>query len=305
MTLTENKVSISQRAMVGNQIAAAISQRAMVRLPIAAAIDDAALKKIIDFIFQRKELDLESYRRNFLVRRLSLRLQATKSEGPREYLKLLWEDPQEISRFLDNLSINVTEFFRDPEVFEAFRKTALRDILTRKQGSCRKVIRLWSAGCANGEEAYSLAITAALELGERSDFRVKVWGRDIDEAALEKAGKGEYAAQSLQKIDKRILGKYFIPANNNSYRICDKVRQMVEFKRCNLADEPPFKLLDAIFCRNVMIYLSRPQKDDLFSRFHCLLNPGGYLVLSKVETLWEKNRFQTILPKEKIYQKIG
>ena len=268
-------------------------------------IDELTLKKITDFIFQQKELDLESYRKNFLIRRLSLRLQATKSESAQEYLKLLREDPREINQFLDHLSINVTEFFRDPDVFEAFRKTALRDILARKQGACRRVLRIWSAGCASGQEAYSLAIIAALELGEKSDLRVKIWGTDIDEAALEEAGKGEYEAQSLQKIDKRLLAKYFIPIDNNSYRISDKIRQMVEFKKCNLADEPPFKLLDAIFCRNVMIYLSRPQKDDLFSRFHFLLNPGGYLVLSKVETLWEKNRFQTILPKEKIYQKIG
>lgn len=268
-------------------------------------IDELTFKKITDFIFQQKELDLESYRKNFLIRRLSLRLQATKSENAQEYLKLLREDPREINQFLDHLSINVTEFFRDPDVFEAFRKTALRDILARKQGACRRVLRIWSAGCASGQEAYSLAIIAALELGEKSDLRVKIWGTDIDEAALEEAGKGEYEAQSLQKIDKRLLAKYFIPIDNNSYRISDKIRQMVEFKKCNLADEPPFKLLDAIFCRNVMIYLSRPQKDDLFSRFHFLLNPGGYLVLSKVETLWEKNRFQTILPKEKIYQKIG
>ena len=271
----------------------------------AVLIDDITLKKITDFIFQQKELDLESYRKNFLIRRLSLRLQATKSESAQEYLKLLREDPREINQFLDHLSINVTEFFRDPDVFEAFRKTALRDILARKQGACRRVLRIWSAGCASGQEAYSLAIVAALELGEKSDLRVKIWGTDIDEAALEEARKGEYEAQSLQKIDKRLLAKYFIPIDNNSYRISDKIRQMVEFKKCNLADEPPFKLLDAIFCRNVMIYLSRPQKDDLFSRFHYLLNPGGYLVLSKVETLWEKNKFLTILPKEKIYQKIG
>ena len=268
-------------------------------------IDQLTLKKITDFVFQQKELDLESYRKNFLVRRLSLRLQATKSENAQEYLKLLREDPREINLFLDNLSINVTEFFRDPDVFEAFRKTALRDIQARKQGGCRKALRIWSAGCASGEEAYSLAIITALELGEKSDLRVKIWGTDIDEAAPGRGQKGEYEAQRLRKIDKRILEKYFIPINNNSYRISDKIRQMVEFKKCNLADEPPFKLLDAIFCRNVMIYLSRPQKDDLFSRFHYLLNPGGYLVLSKVETLWEKNKFLTILPKEKIYQKIG
>ena len=104
-------------------------------------IDELTLKKITDFIFQQKELDLESYRKNFLIRRLSLRLQATKSESAQEYLKLLREDPREINLFLDHLSINVTEFFRDPEVFEAFRKTALRDILARKQGACHRGLR--------------------------------------------------------------------------------------------------------------------------------------------------------------------
>ena len=140
-------------------------------------IDELTFKKITDFIFQQKELDLESYRKNFLIRRLSLRLQATKSESAQEYLKLLREDPREINQFLDHLSINVTEFFRDPDVFEAFRKTALRDILARKQGACRRVLRIWSAGCASGQEAYSLAIIAALELGEKSDLRVKIWAR--------------------------------------------------------------------------------------------------------------------------------
>ncbi len=296
-------------------------------------VNDTALRKIFDFIFQQKELDLESYRKNFLLRRLSLRLQAVKCPDYGQYLKLLQEDPQEVNRFLDNLSINVTEFFRDPEVFEAFRKTVLKDLLARNPAASKRLIRIWSAGCASGEEAYSLAVCAAEELEGKAGLMVRILGTDIDEAALEEAKKGEYEAQKLNKIDPRLREKYFVPANrpegdgaasytpegdgaasnsrshsrshNNYYRVSGRLRQMVEFKKCNLAEDPPIKMLDVIFCRNVMIYLSRPQKDDLFSRFHCLLNPEGYLVLSKVETLWEKDKFKTILPKEKIYQKIG
>jgi len=101
------------------------------------------------------------------------------------------------------------------------------------------------------------------------------------------------------------MKKYFIPLDNDTCRVKDEIKQMVKFEQCNLSRDPSFNYLDAIFCRNVMIYLSHQQKGELFERFHRLLNHRGYLVLSKVETLWERRLFETVLPKEKIYQKIG
>lgn len=265
--------------------------------------DEPVLNKILDFIHNYKGIDLSQYRQNFLFRRLRLRIQATKCQEQLDYIKLLRERPEEYDRFLDALSINVTEFFRDPEVFEAFGKTALSEIIARKEAMRHRIIRIWSAGCASGEEPYSIAILAKEATRDKPGFVIKILATDIDDDALERAKKGEYPQKELAKVNPGILNKYFIRPDNECYRVKDDVRQMVRFENCNLKDDPPYKFLDAIFCRNVLIYLSRQQKEALYHKFYRLLNLRGYLVLSKVETLWERNLFNTILPKEKIYQK--
>lgn len=277
----------------------------MLKIETGTKGDENGLKKIIDFIRQHKGIDLSQYREGFAFRRLRLRLQAVKCQSYLDYIKLLREEPEEFNRFLDNLSINVTEFFRDSEVFEAFKKILVSEIIPGKEASGHKTLRVWSAGCASGEETYSLAMLIKESLRAKTGFTVKIWGTDIDNDALEKAGKGEYKLdEKLKNIDKRILDKYFIPGGEtDTCRVQDEIKQMVKFEQCNLNRDPSFNYLDAIFCRNVMIYLSHQQKNELFERFHRLLNPRGYLVLSKVETLWEKKLFETVLPKEKIYRK--
>ena len=267
--------------------------------------DEAELQKILDFIHSYKGVDLSQYHQNFLFRRLRLRLQTTKSKDYLDYIKLLREAPEECNHFLDTLSINVTEFFRDPEVFEAFKKTVLSELIARKEASQHRVVRIWSAGCASGEEPYSIAISAKEATKDRPGFLIKILGTDIDNDALEKARKAEYPEKELGKIKQDVLKKYFIRLDNQGYRVKDEIRQLVKFENCNLSSEPSFKLLDAIFCRNVLIYLSHTQKDALYHKFNQLLNPGGYLVLSKVEMLWERNLFNVILPNEKIYQKVS
>lgn len=268
------------------------------------ALEDQTVKKILSFIHRQKGLDTSSYRQNFILRRLNLRLLQTKSGNYQEYLKLLETDSQEPKRFVDNLSINVTEFFRDPEVFDIFKKEALRKLIAEKTARPYQSLRVWSAGCANGEEAYSLAIIISEELAGKK-ISVKIWGTDIDEQALAKARKGIYAPDKLKEADKGIIKKYFSPLDNGCCGVNSLLKAMVEFKSFNLADDPPFKLLDVIVCRNVMIYLSRDQKAQLLKRFHRVLNPNGYLITSKVESVWERDLFNPVFLREKIYQKIG
>ena len=271
-----------------------------------AQSDEEGLKKILDFIHEYKGLDLSSYRQNFLYRRLRLRIFSTKTKDCLEYITLLKNSPEEYNAFLDALSINVTEFFRDPDVFEAVKKAVLPELIARKEAQGNLSLRVWSSACASGEEPYSIAILIRQALKEKGNFLVRIWASDIDNDALEKARKGEYKLDDrLAKIDKKIMKKYFIPLDNDTCRVKDEIKQMVKFEQRNLSRDPSFNYLDAIFCRNVMIYLSHQQKGELFERFHRLLNPRGYLVLSKVETLWERRLFETVLPKEKIYQKIG
>jgi len=278
----------------------------MLNTETGARDDEINLRKILHFIREYKGVDLSQYREGFAFRRLRLRIQAAKCRNYLDYIKLLQEKPEEFNRFLDNLSINVTEFFRDTDVFAAFKNILISEIIPKKEAASHRIIRFWSAGCASGEESYSLAMLIKEALGGKTGFVVKIWGTDIDNAALEKARKGEYKLDAkLEKIDKKIMKKYFIPVDAQTCRVQDEIKQMVKFEQCNLSRDPPFNYLDAIFCRNVMIYLSHQQKGELFERFHRLLNPRGYLVLSKVETLWEKRLFETVLPKEKIYRKIG
>jgi chemotaxis protein methyltransferase CheR len=270
-----------------------------------ALLDENGLKEILCFILDHKGIDVSNYRKSFLLRRIRLRLLATNVKDYREYIELLKKDDNEFNLFLDKLSINVTEFFRDPDVFTAFKRQVLPEIIQRKQACGNHNLRIWSSACASGEEPYSIAILMQEALGDRHNFALRIWASDIDAQVLEKAKKGEYPQASLQKIAPHILKKYFTPAGEGFYRLNDTIRQMVKFQAHNIFHEPPFKWLDVIFCRNVMIYLDRSQTKELFIKFNRLLNPKGYLVLGKVEMLWEKDLFTPVDLKEKIYQKAG
>ncbi|HAH20533.1 MAG: hypothetical protein A2Y00_05070 [Omnitrophica WOR_2 bacterium GWF2_43_52] len=265
--------------------------------------DEESLKKILKFIHQNKGLDLHSYRDNFLYRRLRLRMQTTKVLGAYEYIGLLEKSPEEYALFLDALSINVTEFFRDPDVFEAFKKNVLAGLITRKAASDFRSLRIWSSACASGEEAYSLAILIKEELKDNRHLVVKILATDIDAQALEKAKKAAYPLKELKKIPRDILKKYFTTVDSETYYLTDEIKQMVKFQQHNIFHTPGFKNIDVIFCRNIMIYLSRQQMIELFKKFHQLLNPGGFLVLGKVESLWERALFIPVDLRAKIYQK--
>lgn len=270
-----------------------------------ALLDESGLKKILEFIRERKGVDLGSYRRNFLLRRLRLRMSTAKAKGYLEYVRLLEKNPDEFNLFLDELSINVTEFFRDPDVFNAFRDLVLSEIIQKKLASGSRSLRIWSSACATGEEPYSIAILAKEALKDKPDFAVRILASDVDARALEKAAKGEYEARALQRIDPAVLKKYFVPLEAARYRVREDIRKMVRFRAHNIFHEPPFKCLDIIFCRNVIIYLNRALTKELFATFSRLLVPGGYLVLGKVETLWERDLFVPVDLKAKIYQKAG
>lgn len=270
-----------------------------------ALLDESGLKKILEFIRERKGVDLGSYRRNFLLRRLRLRMSAAKAKGYLEYVRLLEKNPDEFNLFLDELSINVTEFFRDPDVFNAFRDLVLSEIIQKKLASGSRSLRIWSSACATGEEPYSIAILAKEALKDNPDFTVRILASDVDTRALEKAAKGEYEARALQRIDPLVLKKYFVPLGAARYRVREDIRKMVRFRAHNIFHDPPFKCLDIIFCRNIIIYLNRALTKELFATFSRLLVPGGYLVLGKVETLWERDLFVPVDLKAKIYQKAG
>ncbi len=268
-------------------------------------VSDEDVKRIIDFIHKQRGLDLSSYRENFFLRRLRVRMLATKIEEVKNYIHLIQNNPEEFNLFLDALSINVTEFFRDIDVFDAFAKFVIPEVIKKKEGTGNKVIRIWSAACAYGQEPYSLAILMKEALGDRKDFLVKILGTDIDEEALAKAESGVYTLADFKKIKKEIVDKYFVCKGEDNYHVCDEIRRMVKFEKFNLIKDAPLKFMDIIFCRNVMIYFSHQQQDELFSKFSQALHSKGYLVIGKVEATWDRDLFVPVKPMQKIYQKVS
>jgi len=268
-------------------------------------MESRELEVFISTMYKLKGVDFSCYRQNFLLRRLNYRINATKSGSLLGYLNLLKKDNAEFSRFLDTLAINVSEFFRDPDVFEYFRENCLKEIISRKGSFNNRVIRIWSAGCAEGQEAYSLAVLFKEELGEKNSFSVRIWGTDIDNDTLEKAKKAVYDLKNLKNTDKFMIEKYFVPLPNGLFQLNEEIRQMVKFFQRDLINDPPLKYMDIIFCRNVMIYLSQQQQELLLFKFHNSLTSKGYLVIGKVESIWgnAKEMFTPVATHKKIFQK--
>jgi len=266
--------------------------------------DAEQLTKVLTFINTERGIDLCSYRQNFSFRHLRSRFVETKAGNAAGYIAYIKVHPEEIDRFLDELSINVTHFFRDIEVFEAFRKGPLQDVLQRKlQGGEGRLIRIWSAACASGQEPYSLAIMLAEEIQGNAAATVRILATDVDADALERAKAGVYDQRQVKEVNKKLLEKYFHSDYNGTYSVSDQIKRMVRFERHNLITDPGFKSIDFIFCRNVMIYFNRQQQDNLIRKFHASLNSGGYLVTAKVESVWSKDLFMTKDAYNKIYQR--
>lgn len=215
----------------------------------------------------------------------------------REYLEVLNSDPREYDEIINTLTINVTEFFRDPAVYDLV-EDLLRDMATRKRR-----IRIWSAGCSSGEEPYSLAILCKETLEDLP--RVRITATDIDREIIKRAKKGVYGPTSLKNAKPGLRKKYF-SEDAGRYAVSDEVKSLVQFKHHDLLGHRRLSGFEMIFCRNVMFYFSRELQRDLFTKFYDALEPGGYLVIGKTETLVDgmADKFNAISTREKVYQKI-
>lgn len=195
----------------------------------------------------------------------------------REYHHVLANDLQKRRNFLDYITINVTEFFRNPERWRILKEQVF-PVLT--DGGVR-TINIWSAGCSSGQEPYSLAI-----LGLESGFAFRVLAADVDEGALAKAKEGLYHSSQLEKMPERLRKTYFRALGNSMYQVSRKVRDKVCFKRFNLLKDSFPKDQHLILCRNVVIYFSAETKAQLYRDFFDCLAPGGYLMVGSTEQIF-------------------
>ncbi len=280
-------------------------------------IDDQTLNDLFAKVKQKYGYDFSRYRREMVKRRLFKRLLNSEVEDYHNYIKLLERDAQEFKRLIEDLTIKVSYFFRDPFVFEFLAYVVIPELIKTKKRNNDQIIRIWSAGCAYGEEIYSVAILL-LDYFERKkmniqEYEIFLFGTDIDESALEKAQKGVYPEESVLEVKKRFLDKYFV-YKNGLYYLRDEVKRMVTFCQHDVISSkqitPPSGVIcnyDLILCRNLLIYFDISlQKQILLNLYHAL-NPGGYLVLGEAESLFGELEllFDCLNIKTKVYQKRG
>lgn len=247
----------------------------------------------------------EQYKEAHFRRRINVRVRATNSESYGAYLKFLKKDPQEYEFLVDTLTVNVSEFFRNSETFRIIEKKIIPFIVKYRSESVIRSIRIWSAGCAAGEEAYSLAILLHRIL--RTDFnkyRIRIIGTDIDAQSLEKARKGVYSENSLKNLDPDTKERYFLK-QGDTYQIIDELKSITQFKRHDLISGPIIDHFDLIVCRNVMIYFKKDIQEQLQLNFYKALEKGGYFIIGKSETLLgtASNLFKPYNTRERLYIK--
>lgn len=247
----------------------------------------------------------EQYKESHFKRRVEVRMRLKNAKDYRDYLNILNKNPAEYTALVDALTVNVTNFFRNPETYEAIEKEVLPAIIKERSNKPIKIIRIWSAGCSIGVEAYSIAIMLHKLLKHNfSKYHISIIGTDIDKASLLKARLGVYTETEMKGIDSKILEQYF-KVNDGRYHIIDDLKKITTFKQNDLISGTKLSGFDAIFCRNVTIYFKKELQEKLYMNFYKSLNDGGYFVMGKTETLVgpAKDVFKPFNTKERIYSK--
>ena len=270
---------------------------------------DPEFEALIRHIQASRGLDFRGYKRTSLRRRITKRMEEVGAESFAAYHAFLEAHPQEFVELLNTVLINVTSFFRDAEAWDVLRDQVIPRLLARDRagggGAAAGQIRVWSVGCASGEEPYSLAILFAEALGA-AEFcqRVKIYATDLDEAALAIARHATYAPRDVEGVPPALLEKYF-ERTNNHYMVQRELRKCVIFVRHNVVHDAPISRIDLLVCRNLLIYLESETQDQVLPRLHYALSDDGILFLGKAETQLARSKlFQPLDLKHRIFRKV-
>jgi two-component system, chemotaxis family, CheB/CheR fusion protein len=265
--------------------------------------EDKQFENLLYYLQQNRGFDFTGYKRPSLMRRVSKRMQMVNIDSFVDYLDYLEVHPEEFSQLFNTILINVTSFFRDPAGWGYLGEEIIPRVLQEKQQA--DPIRVWSAGCASGEEAYTAAMVLAEVMGiEAFRRRVKVYATDVDEEALNTARQASYSAKELQAIDGNLRAKYFEPLNGR-YIFRADLRRSVIFGRHDLVQDAPISKLDLLVSRNTIMYFNSETQARILARFHFALNENGYLFLGRAELLLTHGHLFTPLDlKFRIFSKV-
>jgi len=268
---------------------------------IGEEVTDEAYAAIAAILKEQQNFDLISYKSVNMKRRLAAYMRSCGCVDPLHYSDELADKTDEQKQLIAALGIQVSHFFRNPSTFLALESRILPELLrmSRRQNS---KLRIWSVGCAHGEEPYSVALLLKKMLQKGDQFAIV--GTDLSSEALKRAKNGFYPADRLKDVPPEMLAKYF-SGNAQLYQINEEVRHLVQFFRHDIISEEVFYRADLILCRNLLIYFAREKQQQVLELLAGALEPGGYLVLGRAETLAPdcRNLFCCVDPAERIYRR--
>jgi two-component system CheB/CheR fusion protein len=259
---------------------------------------------LIEYLKNSRGFDFGGYKRSSLQRRMGKRMQTLHIERYSDYLDYLEVHPEEFIQLFNTILINVTGFFRDTASWQFLAAEVILRLIAGKPQN--EPIRVWSAGCASGEEAYTLAIVLAEALGlEGFRQRVKIYATDVDEEALGQARQASYSARDLQPVSPDLRTKYF-EKTGDRFVFRPDLRRAVIFGRHDLVQDAPMSRLDLLVCRNTLMYFNAETQSRILARFHFALNDTGVIFLGKAEMLLTRaNLFNPVRLKDRIFMKVA
>jgi two-component system, chemotaxis family, CheB/CheR fusion protein len=262
-------------------------------------------ENLLEYLRVSRGFDFGAYKRATLARRIEKRMQAVGVLKHDEYLDYLQVHQEEFGELFNTILINVTSFFRDPEAWAYLREHLVPDLIAWRSAS--EHLRIWSAGCASGEEAYTLAGLLTDALGpEEFKARVKIYATDLDDGALQQSRQAIYTAKDLENVDPAFVERYFEKNNGSGgYAFDRELRRSIIFGKHDLIQDAPISRVDLLVCRNTLMYFNAEVQERILNRFHFALNDNGILFLGKAETLLTHgNIFAPLEIKHRIFRKV-
>lgn len=263
--------------------------------------EESPLENLVKHIYQKTKMDFSNYKEATIKRQIERRMAILQIKDLNRYVKIAKSTDTELKALANNFLICVTSFFRDSEPFDLFREHLRLILRNKKEGDH---IRVWVPGCATGEEAYSIAIIIAEELSDKIEqYKIQIFATDANPETTKIGRRGIYPETSVESVLPEVLAKYFIQ-KDRFFQVDRRIRDMVVFATQDLVQDPPFVRVDAISCRNLLIYFKPGLQDKVFRIFHYALNPDGLLLLGKSESIVQsKGFFLEIDRKQKLFRK--
>jgi chemotaxis protein methyltransferase CheR len=277
-----------------------------ISLPLHAEISDDELSEIGTILSMWRGINMSAYKDKCMKRRVAIRMRSTRCINAAEYCNLLRQGPQELDLLQKALTIHVSQFFRNPSMFDTLRNDVLPGLFDSCEESGTGSLRFWCLGCAGGEEPYSLAILLREHFSKQlGRIATVIQGTDIDAGTIRSAQQAEFIEERLKEVPADLKDRYFRKIGPR-FHLAPEIRDMVTFTQGDITRTSEYAASDLVVCRNTLIYFTRPDQEKILHGVADILPAGGILVLGKSETLVGdvRQRFDSVCPVERIYRRL-